>query len=125
MGETKTLYELQIDMAISNELNEMAIAVDECENGIIPRAMEKNLLMICKQYNRKEFCETNSKILREMTRCSVKNMMHDGTQLSLHMEIKMITEVDGTIFQLNTIPFFQKNSQTSYVLQLEGKDTLI
>ena len=110
-------------MAISNELTEMSIAVDECASGKIPKAMEKNLQKICNQFNDKLFCESHKTILRDMTTCSTKAIVHNGTQLTLHMEIRMITQVDGSIFEMIKIPFFHKNSPTdSYVLELSGKD---
>ena len=108
------------NQAVANELTEFSLALDECERGSIPRAMKMELVAICGHFNSKEFCEQNNDILRELTSCSKKSIKHDGTQLILTMELKMMEAASGQIFQLLAIPIFREKTSNGYQLMLSG-----
>ena len=82
--------------------------------------MSKNLVAICRIFNENQFCIENEKDLRKMTNCRVNQVVHNGVQLTLHLEITMLKEEKGKIFQLQTIPIFHESNKKAYQLNLEG-----
>ena len=89
--------------------------------GLVPRALTKNLIKICRLYNDSVCCQDNEENLRQMTYCSVKQAVHNGVQLTLHIELSMLRQEKAEIFQLQTIPIFHKNTNNAYQLNLKGK----